>query len=105
MSGTQKLSRYYTPETTRMIADLKEARERKQMVINDFQYKVRPPSSFVSGEFCAEAAGSLAALRRIRQALLDVDGRHQGRRSARLSLESLQELGSSRRAVRSAGDC
>ena len=47
MSGTQKLSRYYTPETTRMIADLKEARERKQMVINDFQYKVRPlgPSS------------------------------------------------------------
>lgn len=44
MSGTQKLSRYYTPETTRMIADLKEARERKQMVINDFQYKVRPSS-------------------------------------------------------------
>lgn len=44
MSGTQKLSRYYTPETTRMIADLKEARERKQMVINDFQYKVRPLS-------------------------------------------------------------
>ncbi|TKA55262.1 hypothetical protein B0A53_02232 [Rhodotorula sp. CCFEE 5036] len=40
MSGTQKLSRYYTPETTRMIADLKEARERKQMVINDFQYKL-----------------------------------------------------------------
>lgn len=47
MSGTQKLSRYYTPETTRLIADLKEARERKQMVINDFQYKVCPlsPSS------------------------------------------------------------
>ncbi|GAA5982227.1 hypothetical protein JCM10908_004792 [Rhodotorula pacifica] len=40
MSGTQKLSRYYTPETTGMIADLKEARERKQMVVNDFQYKL-----------------------------------------------------------------
>ncbi|GAA5880636.1 hypothetical protein JCM3774_000560 [Rhodotorula dairenensis] len=40
MSGTQKVARYYTPETTRMIADLKEARERKQMVINDFQYKL-----------------------------------------------------------------
>lgn len=41
MSGTQKVGRYYTPKTTRLIAQLKEARERKQMAINDFQYKVR----------------------------------------------------------------
>lgn len=45
MSGTQKVSRYYTPETTRLIADLKEARERQQMAINDFQYKVGAPKS------------------------------------------------------------
>lgn len=42
ISGTQKLNRYYTPDTTRLISDLKEARERKQMVVNDFQFKVRP---------------------------------------------------------------
>jgi len=41
ISGTQKLNRYYTPDTTRLISDLKEARERKQMVVNDFQFKVR----------------------------------------------------------------
>ncbi|BGP15722.1 DNA mismatch repair protein msh6 [Rhodosporidiobolus nylandii] len=40
ISGTQKVGRYYTPETTRLIADLKEARERKQMVVNDFQFKL-----------------------------------------------------------------
>lgn len=39
ISGTQKVNRYYTPETTRLISDLKEARERKQMVVNDFQFK------------------------------------------------------------------
>ncbi|GAA6051780.1 hypothetical protein JCM3770_004968 [Rhodotorula araucariae] len=40
ISGTVKVNRYYTPETTRLIADLKEARERKQMVVNDFQFKL-----------------------------------------------------------------
>ncbi|BGP39629.1 DNA mismatch repair protein msh6 [Rhodotorula kratochvilovae] len=40
ISGTVKFNRYYTPETTRLIADLKEARERKQMVVNDFQFKL-----------------------------------------------------------------
>ncbi|GAA5837892.1 hypothetical protein JCM9279_004059 [Rhodotorula babjevae] len=40
ISGTQKLNRYYTPDTTRLISDLKEARERKQMVVNDFQFKL-----------------------------------------------------------------
>ncbi|GAA5968892.1 hypothetical protein JCM11641_000769 [Rhodosporidiobolus odoratus] len=40
MSKTQKVNRYYTPETTRLIADLKEARERKQMVVNEFQFKL-----------------------------------------------------------------
>ncbi|KAJ8294900.1 DNA mismatch repair protein msh6 [Rhodotorula toruloides] len=40
MSGTQKVHRYYSPEIARLVAQLKEARERMQMVVNDFQFKL-----------------------------------------------------------------
>ncbi|GAA6027763.1 hypothetical protein JCM8097_008022 [Rhodosporidiobolus ruineniae] len=40
ISGTKALNRYYTPETTKLVSKLKEARERKQMVVNEFMYKV-----------------------------------------------------------------
>lgn len=40
MSGTQKVHRYYSPEIARLVAHLKEARERMQMVVNEFQFKV-----------------------------------------------------------------
>ncbi|GAA5901645.1 hypothetical protein JCM6882_006031 [Rhodosporidiobolus microsporus] len=60
ISGTQKVSRYYTPETTRLIADLKEARERKQMVVNDFQFKLY-------GEFDKGYSTWMAVIRAVSQ--------------------------------------
>ncbi|GAA5834783.1 hypothetical protein JCM11251_003661 [Rhodosporidiobolus azoricus] len=60
MSGTQKVHRYYTPETTRLIADLKEARERKQMVVNDFQFKLY-------GEFHKGYSTWMAVIRAVSQ--------------------------------------
>ncbi|GAA6021689.1 hypothetical protein JCM8202_004312 [Rhodotorula sphaerocarpa] len=60
MSGTQKVGRYYTPKTTRLIAQLKEARERKQMAINDFQYKLY-------GEFDTHYATWMAVIKAIAQ--------------------------------------
>lgn len=50
ISSTQKVKRYYTPVTTKLISELKEARERKQMVVNDFQFKVR---SCLCSETCS----------------------------------------------------
>lgn len=95
MSGTVKVNRYYTPETTGLISDLKEARERKQMVVNEFQYRVRffplpPPFSLPLTLPLAADASTAAALRRVRQALLDVDGDPQGRLSARLPPQLVQ---------------
>ncbi|ORY88074.1 muts domain V-domain-containing protein [Leucosporidium creatinivorum] len=40
MSSTKAFNRYWSPEVTRLVSDLKEARERKTAVVNDFQYKV-----------------------------------------------------------------
>lgn len=41
MSNTKDFNRYYSPDITRLVQELKEARERKTAVVNDFQYKVR----------------------------------------------------------------
>ncbi|GAA6023217.1 hypothetical protein JCM10207_004484 [Rhodosporidiobolus poonsookiae] len=60
MSGTKQVNRYYTPETTKLIADLKEARERKQMVVNDFQYKLY-------GEFDKHYATWMAVIKTVAQ--------------------------------------
>ncbi|TNY21923.1 muts domain V-domain-containing protein [Rhodotorula diobovata] len=60
ISGTQKVNRYYTPETTRLISDLKEARERKQMVVNDFQFKLY-------GEFDKHYSTWMAVIRVVAQ--------------------------------------
>ncbi|GAA5943171.1 uncharacterized protein JCM15063_005224 [Sporobolomyces koalae] len=40
MTSTQKVNRYYSPEVSRLVASLKEARERKGMIVNDFQFKL-----------------------------------------------------------------
>ncbi|GAA5849819.1 hypothetical protein JCM8547_000574 [Rhodosporidiobolus lusitaniae] len=40
MSQTKAVNRYYTPETTVLINNLKEARERKTMYVNTFQFKL-----------------------------------------------------------------
>ncbi|KAI5476724.1 hypothetical protein MNV49_007314 [Pseudohyphozyma bogoriensis] len=40
MSNTKDYNRYYSPESARLVQDLKEARERKTAVVNDFQFKV-----------------------------------------------------------------
>ncbi|GAA6018493.1 hypothetical protein JCM11491_006423 [Sporobolomyces phaffii] len=40
MTSTQKVNRYYSPEVSRLVTSLKEARERKGMVVNDFQFKL-----------------------------------------------------------------
>lgn len=40
MSSTKAYNRYWSPEVTRLVSELKEARERKTAVVNDFQYKV-----------------------------------------------------------------
>lgn len=42
MSSTKAVNRYWSPEVSRLVSDLKEARERKTAVVNDFQYKVGP---------------------------------------------------------------
>ena len=43
MSKTKDFKRYYSPESTRLVQQLKEARERKVAVVNDFQFKVLLP--------------------------------------------------------------
>ncbi|GAA5966543.1 hypothetical protein JCM3765_000953 [Sporobolomyces pararoseus] len=40
MTSTQKVNRYYSPEVSRLVTSLKEARERKGMVVNNFQFKL-----------------------------------------------------------------
>lgn len=40
MSSTQQFDRYYSPEVEKLVKQLKEARERKQTVVTDFQYTV-----------------------------------------------------------------
>ncbi|KAM0755699.1 DNA mismatch repair protein Msh6 [Meredithblackwellia eburnea MCA 4105] len=40
MSNTKEFNRYYSPELEQRIQELKEARERKQAVLNDFQFTV-----------------------------------------------------------------
>ncbi|KAK4705468.1 DNA mismatch repair protein MSH6, partial [Phenoliferia sp. Uapishka_3] len=40
MSGTKDFHRYYNSDIIRLVQDLKEARERKLTVVNDFQFKV-----------------------------------------------------------------
>lgn len=41
MSSTKQVNRYYSAEVQELVQDLKEARERKTKVVNDFQFKVR----------------------------------------------------------------
>ncbi|GAA6001069.1 mismatch repair ATPase MSH6 [Rhodotorula paludigena] len=60
ISSTQKVKRYYTPVTTKLISELKEARERKQMVVNDFQFKLY-------GEFDKHYAIWMSVIRAISQ--------------------------------------
>lgn len=38
--GLQAVNRYYSPKVESLVKQLKEARERKQLVVSDFQYKV-----------------------------------------------------------------
>jgi hypothetical protein len=106
MSGTQKVNRYYTPETTGLISDLKEARERKQMVVNEFQFRVRFPSFFLASSLSTltESLLLLTALRRVRQALCNLDGPHQGRLPARLPPQLVQILCCAWRALCSSCD-
>jgi DNA mismatch repair protein MSH6 len=40
MSSTQQFDRYYSPEVEKLVKQLKEARERKQTVVTEFQYTV-----------------------------------------------------------------
>lgn len=40
MSNTKDFNRYYSPEVAKLVQNLKEARERKTTVVNDFQFKV-----------------------------------------------------------------
>ncbi|GAA5881916.1 hypothetical protein JCM16303_003463 [Sporobolomyces ruberrimus] len=40
ITSTQKVNRYYSPEVQRLVSALKEARERKGMVVNNFQFKL-----------------------------------------------------------------
>ncbi|KAK4055994.1 DNA mismatch repair protein msh6 [Microbotryomycetes sp. JL221] len=40
MSATKAVNRYYSPKVESLVKKLKEARERKQLVVSDFQYKV-----------------------------------------------------------------
>ncbi|GEM07599.1 DNA mismatch repair protein MSH6 [Rhodotorula toruloides] len=60
MSGTQKVHRYYSPEIAKLVAQLKEARERMQMVVNDFQYKLY-------GEFDKHYTTWMAVIRAVSQ--------------------------------------
>ncbi|BGO99350.1 DNA mismatch repair protein msh6 [Rhodotorula toruloides] len=60
MSGTQKVHRYYSPEIARLVAQLKEARERMQMVVNDFQFKLY-------GEFDKHYTTWMAVIRAVSQ--------------------------------------
>lgn len=105
MSSTKAFNRYWSPEVTRLVSDLKEARERKTAVVNDFQYKVRidplvlasalpspsstkltcfPPSlSLLPSTFSRKSTG----LRRVRQGLQHLARRRQGRSGARLPHE------------------
>ncbi|CEQ40291.1 SPOSA6832_01905, partial [Sporobolomyces salmonicolor] len=45
MTSTQKVNRYYSPEVAKLVSQLKEARERKGMFVNSFQFKACAPSS------------------------------------------------------------
>ncbi|GAA5958465.1 hypothetical protein JCM21900_001479 [Sporobolomyces salmonicolor] len=40
MTSTQKVNRYYSPEVAKLVSQLKEARERKGMFVNSFQFKL-----------------------------------------------------------------
>lgn len=40
MSSTQQFDRYYSPEVEKLVKQLKEARERKQAVVSEFQFTV-----------------------------------------------------------------
>ncbi|SDA02255.1 BZ3501_MvSof-1269-A2-R1_C50g00263 [Microbotryum saponariae] len=40
MSSTKDVNRYWSPEVTRLVTKLKEARERKQTVVNEFHLRV-----------------------------------------------------------------
>ena len=40
MSSTQQFDRYYSPEVEKLVKQLKEARERKQTVVTEFEYEV-----------------------------------------------------------------
>jgi DNA mismatch repair protein MSH6 len=40
MTSTKDFDRYYTPQIEKLVQELKEARERRTKVVNDFQYRV-----------------------------------------------------------------
>lgn len=40
MSSTKDFDRYWTPKIERLVQELKEARERRTTVVNDFQFRV-----------------------------------------------------------------
>lgn len=58
MSSTQQFDRYYSPEVEKLVKQLKEARERKQTVVTEFQFDVY-------GEFDADYAVWMAAIRTV----------------------------------------
>ncbi|GAA5834415.1 hypothetical protein JCM5353_008937 [Sporobolomyces roseus] len=60
MTSTQKVNRYYSPEVSRLVSSLKEARERKGMVLNNFQYKL-------FGEFDKDYTTWMSVIRTIAQ--------------------------------------
>ncbi|GAA5847718.1 hypothetical protein JCM3766R1_000742 [Sporobolomyces carnicolor] len=60
MTSTQKVNRYYSPEVSRLVSSLKEARERKTMVVNNFQFKLY-------GEFDKDYATWMSVVRAVAQ--------------------------------------
>ncbi|GAA5904211.1 mismatch repair ATPase MSH6 [Sporobolomyces salmoneus] len=60
MTSTQKVNRYYSPEVSRLVTSLKEARERKGMVVNNFQFKLY-------GEFDKDYSTWMTVVRTIAQ--------------------------------------
>lgn len=107
MSSTKDFNRYWSPEVTKLVQELKEARERLGTVVNDFQFRVsfgclsRGLSLVVSDALMSALAGTIglilevrtdslstlliAGLRRIRQGLLSLARRHQNLCRTRLS--------------------